>query len=56
MSIRMTPFKALYGYEVLSFTDLDFGDNKVPKAKYWIQDSHDILKILRDNLEEEQNH
>ena len=36
MSIKMTPFKALYAYEALSFTDLDFGDSRAPKAKNWI--------------------
>ena len=38
MSIWMTPFKALYGYEALSFADLAFGDNRAPKAKDWVQD------------------
>ena len=55
MSIQMTPFKALYGYEALSFADLAFGDSKAPKAKDWIQDSQDILKILRENLRAAQN-
>ena len=39
MFIKMTPFKALYGYEALNFADLDFGDRRAPKAKYWVQDS-----------------
>ena len=47
MSIGMTPFKALYGYEALNFADLVFGDNIEPKAKDWIQDSQDILKTLK---------
>ena len=55
MYIRMTPFKALYGYEELSFIDLAFGDNRAPKAKDWIQDSQDILKILKENLQATQN-
>jgi hypothetical protein len=37
MSIRMTPFKALYGYDVANFVDRAFGDSWAPKAKYWIQ-------------------
>ena len=45
MSIRMTPFKALYGYDALDFVDVAFGDSRAPKAKDWIQDSQDILKI-----------
>ena len=55
MSIKMTPFKALYGYEALSFADRAFGYSKAPKAKDWIQDSQDILKVLRENLQEAQN-
>ena len=55
MSIRMTPFKALYGYEALDYADLAFGDNRAPKAKDWIQDSQDILKILKENLQTTQN-
>ena len=56
ISIKMTPFKALYGYEALNFTDLAFGDNREPKLKDWVQDSQDILKILRENLQTTQNH
>ena len=51
----MTHFKESYVYESLSFTDLNFGDNKEPKAKDWIHDSHDILKVLRENLQAAQN-
>ena len=50
MSIRMTPFKALYGYEAMDYADLAFGDSRTPKAKDWIQNSQDILKILKENL------
>ena len=55
MSIRMTPFKALYGYEALDYADLAFGDSRAPNAKDWIQDSQDILKILKENLQTAQN-
>ena len=55
MSIRMTPFKALYGYEALNFADLVFGDSRAPKAKDWVQDSQDILKVLKENLQAAQN-
>ena len=55
MSIKMTPYKALYGYEALNFADLAFGDNRAPKAKDWVQDSQDILKVLKENLQEAQN-
>jgi hypothetical protein len=39
MSIGMTPFRALYGYNAPSFVDVVFGDNRAPKAKDWIQES-----------------
>jgi hypothetical protein len=36
MSIGMTPFRALYGYDGPSFVDLEFGDRRAPKAKDWM--------------------
>ena len=51
MSIKMTPFKALYGYEARNFADLAFGDSRAPKEKYWVHDSQDILKVLKENLQ-----
>lgn len=42
MSIGMTPFKALYGYEPLSFMDMVLGDNHTPRAKDWLQEGQDI--------------
>ena len=55
MSIGMSPFRALYRYDASMFADLIFGDNRVPKAKDWIQESQDILKVLKDNLQTAQN-
>ena len=55
MSIRMTPFMALYSYEALSFMDLVLGDSRVPKAKNLLQDSQDILKVLKENIQHAQN-
>ena len=55
MSIKMTPFKAMYGYEALSFADLIFGESRAPKEKDWVQDSQDILKVLKKNLQAAQN-
>jgi hypothetical protein len=55
MSVGMSPFRELYGYDVPSFVDLAFGDNRAPKAKDWIQESQDILKALKDNLQMAQN-
>ncbi|KAH9295309.1 hypothetical protein KI387_038897, partial [Taxus chinensis] len=51
MSITMSPFMALYGYEAPNFMDLLFGDNKVPKAKDLLQESQDIMKSLKENLQ-----
>jgi hypothetical protein len=36
MSIRMSPFRALYGYNAPSFVETVFGDSKVPRAKEWV--------------------
>eukprot|EP00253_Pinus_taeda_P009495 PITA_09495 len=55
MSIGMTPFRALYGYDALSFSDMIFGDSRAPGAKDWIQESQEILKALKDNLQVAQN-
>ena len=55
VSIKMTPFRALYGYEALNFADLVFGDNRAPKAKDWVQDNQDILMVLKENLQAAQN-
>jgi hypothetical protein len=55
MSIRMTPFRALYGYDTPSFVETVFGDNRAPRAKDWIEESQEILKILKENLQTTQN-
>lgn len=56
LSIGMTPFKALYGYDAPSFIDRIFGDNRVPHAKDWIHESYEILKmILKENIQVAQN-
>ena len=55
MSIGMSPFRALYGYDVSTFAGLIFGNSRAPKAKDWIQESQDILKVLKDNLQTAQN-
>ena len=48
--IRMIPFRVLYGYDAPLFFDLAFVDSKAPKAKDWIQEIQDILKVL-ENLQ-----
>eukprot|EP00253_Pinus_taeda_P034977 PITA_34977 len=32
-----------------------FGDSKAPRAKIWIQESQDILRVLKDNMATAQN-
>ena len=55
MSIGMSPFKALYGYDAYTFIDHIFGDIRAPKDKDWIEESQEILKFLRGNLQVAQN-
>jgi len=55
MSIGMAPFRALYGYDAPSFADLAFGDSRAPLAKDWIEESQDILRVLKNNLQVAQN-
>ena len=55
MSIGMSPFRALYGYDALVFSDMIFGDSRDPKSKYWVEESQEILKLLKDNLQVAQN-
>ena len=33
-----------------------FGDIRAPKAKDWVEESQEILKLLKDNLQVSQNH
>jgi hypothetical protein len=46
----MTPFRALYGYDAPTLVDLVFGERRAPKAKDWIIESQEILKLLKENL------
>jgi hypothetical protein len=55
MSIGMTPFRALYIYDPLSFVEIFFGDNRAPMVQDWIQQSQDILKELKDQLKRAHN-
>ena len=55
MSIRMSPFKALYGYEAATFGSLTIMESKVPSAQELIQRNIDIIKELKDNLHIAQN-
>jgi hypothetical protein len=55
MSIGMTPFRALYGYDSPTLVDLVFGESRDPKAKDWIRESQEILKLIKENLQTSQN-
>jgi hypothetical protein len=50
MSIGMTPFQALYDYEVLIFANIACGDCRVPQVRGWLQDSQDLLRALKENM------
>jgi hypothetical protein len=51
MSIGMTPFRALYRYDAPTLVDLVFGESRAPKAKDWIIENQDILKLLKEKLQ-----
>jgi hypothetical protein len=51
MSIRMTPFRALYKYDATSFMEIVFGDSRASRAKDWIEERHKILKKMKENLQ-----
>jgi hypothetical protein len=55
MSIGMSLFRALYDYDALSFIDFAFGESRTPEAKDWLQESKDILRFLKENLQVTQN-
>ena len=47
MSIGMSHFKELYGYDALTFYYMIFGDSIDPKAKDWVEESKEILKLFK---------
>ena len=51
----MCPLKSLYGYDASTFIDHIFGDSRAPKSKDWIEESQEILKPLKDNLQVSKN-
>jgi hypothetical protein len=55
MSIRMSPFRALYGYDAPSFVETVFGDSRVPGAKDCVEESQRILRTVKENLQATQN-
>ena len=50
MSIRMSPFRALYGYDAPTVVDTVFGDSRVPVAKDWVEESQRILRAVKEKL------
>ena len=52
VSIGMSPFKFLYGYDGPTFPDLVFDDCMSQKDKVWIQE---IQYILKENFKVSQN-
>lgn len=55
MTIQMSPFMALYGYEAPSFLDLLLSDSRVPSAGDLLQESQDTMKALKENIAKAQN-
>jgi hypothetical protein len=55
MSIRMSQFRALYGYDAPCVIDAAFGDNRAPGAKDWVEESQRILQSAKENLQSAQN-
>jgi hypothetical protein len=45
----MTPFRALYSYDPLSFVEIAFGDSRAPMVQDWVQQSQDRLRELKDH-------
>jgi hypothetical protein len=55
MFIKMSSFRALYGYDAPSFVKTVFGDSRVPRAKDWVEESQRILRAVKENLQAPQN-
>lgn len=55
ITIKMTPFRALYGYDAPSFLDLLLSDSKVPNVGDLQQENQDIMQTFRENIQKTQN-
>ena len=51
MSIGMSNFKSLYGYDASTFIDHISSDSRSLKAKDSIEEIQKNLKVLKDNLQ-----
>ena len=54
-SIKMSPFKALYGYNAPSIKDQLDTNSKIPAARDLLKETEDVIRIVKDNLEVAQN-
>jgi hypothetical protein len=50
MSIWMSPFRSLYGYDAPSFVQTMVGDSRAPRARDWIEESQRVLWEVKENL------
>lgn len=50
MSIKMSPFMALYEYDDLNFVDILLYDSRVPKEKVFMKENQNIMKALKGKL------
>jgi hypothetical protein len=50
ISIEMSPFRELYGYDAPYFVDFVFGESQVPKSKDWLQEIQDFLRVPKENI------
>ena len=48
MSIRMSPFRALYEYDAPTFVETVFGDSRVLGTKDWVEESQRILWDVKE--------
>lgn len=51
----MSPFMALYGYEVPSFLDMLLSDGRVLSVGDLLQEIQDTMKALKENITKTQN-
>lgn len=55
MSIAMSAFRALYGYDALTFSGMVFRDSRALGDKDWVQERQEILRALKNNSQVSQN-
>ena len=55
MSIGMYPLQEIYGYDASNLIEHVCGHSRAPMSKDWTEESQEILKALKDNLQFSQN-